>query len=156
VQNSKACTYCQENKPLDQFYNRKGSKDGKQTRCRSCQSILTKANYRKHNTKIKRVVYENRDRRIKVVQDYVYDYLEKHPCVDCGDTRVLGLDFDHLHSKRFNVSEGIKQRLSLQTIQDEISKCVVRCRICHASKTHQEQNTWRYKTYLARQGVTNG
>lgn len=38
---TKQCFLCRESKPLSEFHNRNRSKDGKQSRCKTCQPILT-------------------------------------------------------------------------------------------------------------------
>lgn len=62
----------------------------------------------------------------------VRDYKSTHPCVDCGESDVRCLDFDHIGEKKFAVSTGMGYRM--ETIMEEISKCVVRCANCHRKK----------------------
>jgi hypothetical protein len=44
----KTCKKCNEEKPLDEFYNQKGTKDGKRPRCKVCTDAYT-AEYNKKN-----------------------------------------------------------------------------------------------------------
>ena len=41
----KRCTECREIKPLDQFYRRSTSKDGRVSRCKLCKSASQAAHY---------------------------------------------------------------------------------------------------------------
>jgi len=71
---------------------------------------------------------------------YVNDYLLSHPCVDCGNNNTIVLEFDHIKDdKKFNISDIRKRAYSLKTIQDEISKCEVRCANCHRIVTHNRR-----------------
>lgn len=65
----------------------------------------------------------------------VYDYLEKHPCVDCGESDIVVLDFDHVADKRGAVSTLAARGCSLSTLDAEIAKCEVRCANCHRRVT---------------------
>ena len=58
-------------------------------------------------------------------------------CVDCGENRIVTLEFDHRDpaSKRFNISSWRLSTISLQDLKDEIDKCDVVCANCHRVRT---------------------
>lgn len=90
-------------------------------------------------------------RRDKVrgqAQDAVYAYLAEHPCVDCGEGRVVTLEFDHLpcFKKGAGISKLINDCRGLDVIFEEISKCEVVCRNCHAVRTAQRAG-WKKLKY---------
>jgi len=63
-------------------------------------------------------------------------YLRDHPCVDCGISDPLVLEFDHVSGmKRASVSQLTRQALPTKTIDEEIGKCQVRCANCHRRRT---------------------
>jgi hypothetical protein len=62
----------------------------------------------------------------------------------------LALEFDHLHSKKFNIGTALGSNLLSTQIKSEIKKCAVRCSSCHRIKTHKEQNSWRYRLVMER------
>jgi hypothetical protein len=69
-------------------------------------------------------------------------YLLEHPCVDCGESDVTVLDFDHVRdSKRMDVSALVAGGYSWHAIADEIAKCDVRCANCHRRATHARRKT---------------
>ena len=63
----------------------------------------------------------------------VLAYLLEHPCVDCGETDPVVLDFDHLRDKTKNVSALLKSTWT--RILREIEKCDVVCANCHRRRT---------------------
>lgn len=85
-------------------------------------------------------------KRRLVLQEYTYSYLMNHPCVDCGETNPLFLEFDHLGNKKYNISEIVWQVLALDTLKAEIAKCRIRCAHCHRIKTARELGYWIYAT----------
>lgn len=75
-------------------------------------------------------------KQIKLVRENVTEYLSKHPCVDCENSDVRVLEFDHVKDKKFkNISTMIYQRYSWNRILKEIEKCEVRCANCHRIRT---------------------
>ena len=61
-------------------------------------------------------------------------YFRDHPCVDCGETDPIVLEFDHLRDKKFGISTGIRNR-NWADVLDEIAKCEVVCANCHRRRT---------------------
>ena len=43
---------------------------------------------------------ENKARRRDEAQSFVYDHLSTHPCVDCGETDPIVLEFDHVRGRK--------------------------------------------------------
>jgi 5-methylcytosine-specific restriction endonuclease McrA len=77
------------------------------------------------------------------IRQFVAEYLLDHPCVDCGESDPIVLDFDHIGEKSFGISSAIARSMSLDKVQAEIAKCEVRCANCHRRKTHR---TFGYQT----------
>ena len=125
------CSGCNKAKPLSDFTPKvqANGKKGWEGQCRPCTN--------------KRQALKRFDLRT-----YVFNYLKKHPCVDCGETNVLALEFDHIHSKKFDVGTALVSNISLDLVKKEIKKCVVRCSTCHRIKTHLEINSWRFQFAL--------
>lgn len=138
----KYCTRCKEMKSLDQY--NKSSRTGYQRYCRKCQSEHYKSNKDRHSENVRK----NEKIRDKQIQDWIWSYLENHPCVDCGETNLLVLDFDHEGNKTKAVMTMYGAGNSLSNIIKEVEKCVVRCANCHRIKTAQQFNTWRWQRLL--------
>lgn len=59
-----------------------------------------------------------------------------NPCLDCGETNPVVLEFDHVKGNKVAaVAVLSKDCWSLEKIQEEINKCEVRCANCHRKKT---------------------
>ena len=79
-------------------------------------------------------------------REFISDYFVTHPCVDCGETDSVVLTFDHIgDDKRANVSDMVRNGLSVDAIRAEIAKCEVVCYNCHAIRTHERQGSHRWK-----------
>ena len=50
-------------------------------------------------------------------------YLTDHSCVDCGESNLVVLDFDHVQNKRWNVAYMVDRGFPWATIEDEIGRC---------------------------------
>ena len=75
---------------------------------------------------------------------HCHDYLATHSCVDCGESDIIVLQFDHVRGKkRGNVSSLARQGVSLDIVIMEIKKCEIRCANCHVRKTAKEQGWYK-------------
>lgn len=62
---------------------------------------------------------------------YLRALLLRSCCIDCGDSRLEVLDFDHVGAKTACVVDLARRGCSLQRLQDEVSRCELRCANCH-------------------------
>jgi hypothetical protein len=140
--NQKYCRLCQTLKDIDEFAWKSKNKKVRQSYCKLCQNIRSKAHYQNNK---ERYIEKAKKRNIKIletIQNYIWNYLKKHPCIDCGETDIVVLEFDHESDKLYNISEMIKERGNFVKTKTEIEKCVVRCANCHRRKTAR-QFSWK-------------
>lgn len=145
---TKLCTNIEHNVelPISQF-NRNSSKiDGLDTYCRECRRDYNRRYYQtKAGRKEKvRALADESKRKIK---EYVIIYLSTHPCVDCGESDPVVLEFDHRETsnKIDSVAKIVSSSFSIQKVIAEIAKCDVRCANCHRRKTAKTFNYYTYK-----------
>jgi hypothetical protein len=63
-----------------------------------------------------------------------------HPCVDCGETDIRVLEFDHRRDKRGNVTKLARDECGIETLRAEVAKCEIRCGNCHRRRTRSERS----------------
>jgi hypothetical protein len=131
----RACTKCGELKPLEAFPPVRRGEPRLQSWCRDCFAEANASNYRRNHEREKaRLLRQSAARRAENRRRAV-DYLRLHPCVDCGETDIQVLQFDHLADKRFDLGRMISGSWSWAAVEREIAKCEVRCANCHRLKT---------------------
>ncbi len=127
---------CGLEKPETEFAFRSLATGERQDHCRACHAAYRRQHYLRN-----RAAYVAREAaRIKAfrIENRVkmFDYLSVHPCVDCGETDVLVLEFDHRDpaTKRWDIAT-IAARKPWKFVLVEIAKCDVRCANCHRRRT---------------------
>lgn len=143
----KNCTKCQLLKDNSEFSIRNKNTGTLQPWCKTCLS--------EHNRKVYKEK-PNRKQQVKAsslkykaqMEQFLFDYLSAHPCIECGMTDILTLQFDHLRDKDFTIACQATSS-SISTIKAEIEKCQVLCANCHSRKTALSNNNWKLK-WLAR------
>jgi hypothetical protein len=142
----KLCGACRQSKALTEF-NRKASRpDGLQEICRECSRESSRRYYARNRERHVRVIVQRTAKRRIEAKAFLVSYLRQHPCVDCGTSDLRVLDFDHRPgvAKRKDVMVMVKEGFSIDRLMDEITKCDVRCRNCHAIVTLERRpENWR-------------
>lgn len=133
----KVCCICKKEKTQSCFNKNKAKKDGLNTLCRECSNASSKEYYARNQKLHSRNVNIRKRVNIKKTQQLIFDYFKTHPCVDCGATNPVVLEFDHrdTSTKYKIVSLMIFQGYAWSRIQEEINKCDVRCANCHRIRT---------------------
>ena len=134
----KFCRLCQTKKDIIEFSWKSKRKGLRQSYCKECQKIRSKKHYQNNTEKYIAKARKRNQEVLSQIQRYVWDYLSVHPCIDCGESDIVVLEFDHQGDKGFNLFEIIKERSSLIKVKEEIEKCVVRCANCHRRKTAKD------------------
>jgi L-lysine 2,3-aminomutase len=110
--------------------------------CRSCRSAYHRRHYLANKRQyIAHAAKSKKRQRIKRTR-LILEFFATHPCVDCGETDPVVLEFDHLHDKAFEVTQGLEWR-SWQRILEEIEKCEVVCANCHRRRTARRRGALR-------------
>jgi hypothetical protein len=140
----KTCPGCHQTKPVEEFNWKCKLFGRRQVRCRSCTREQVKRYYRKNRSYyIKKAIRRNKA-VIEAQQRLVLAYLSDHPCVDCGESDIVCLEFDRVRGEKAgNIAHMLGDR-SWATIKAEIDKCEVRCVKCHRRKTARQRGWYRW------------
>lgn len=131
------CIVCGNEFPLEDFPVQTRRPDGHTSKCFNCTREYNRKDYANNrparagrNTAFKKARKE-RNRKI------VSEYLDTHPCVDCGETDQVVLDFDHVRGDKVNnISNMVLSEVAaVESLIAEIAKCEVRCANDHRRVT---------------------
>lgn len=131
------CTQCGETKEAEAFGFKNAAIGKRHRKCNVCVAEYGRAHYERNRVAyIARAGRANRERR-RLLQRRIWEYLAEHPCVDCGETDPLVLEFDHIDPahKRTEMYYLVHRTYRWATIQAEIERCEVRCVNCHRRRT---------------------
>lgn len=141
----KKCTICKLDKELKFFNKNKTKKDGLNNLCCECSKNRSKKYYSENVEHHKKVIIKRKESLLIENRNKVFDYLIKHPCIDCDEANPIVLDFDHKdeNEKDFNISKMVGNGYSWSTIKKEITKCDIRCANCHRKRTAIQFNWYK-------------
>jgi hypothetical protein len=74
---------------------------------------------------------------------FLLEYLLEHPCVACGESDPVVLDFHHVGEKIAGVVQLAGRECAIAVLEKEISACQVQCANCHRRHTIVEQRHFR-------------
>ena len=117
------------------------------TKDKALNSLYHARHYKKHAEQIKANVAVRRHQLELENREKLFKFLLEHPCVDCGETNPILLDFDHTNPANKSRDVSLMMTYSWKTIEKEIQKCKVRCAKCHRIKTAKQGNHWRYRMW---------
>src|SRR5215472_557689 len=125
---SKLCPKCSKDKPLSAFSVRDVTSLQPCSYCVPCQREYSRQHYRHNKNMHNKGRAERTTARRRDLQRYVTEHLAARSCVDCGESDIIVLEFDHVRGvKSGDISSLIRKSASLSTIQLELSKCDIRC-----------------------------
>lgn len=145
----RACSKCGIHQPLEAFATRDVVTGRLDTICIECRRAYGRAHYA-----LNREYYlEKAARAREILRSHTFEqliaYLRAHPCVDCGETDVRVLHFDHVDpsTKEALVSRLVRSN-SWERVLEEISRCAVRCANCHRRRTAAQFGFFRWQHAL--------
>ncbi len=154
---TQVCTTCHVEKPVEEYSFRNKKKGRRHRCCKVCHAAYRREHYQENRKKYIGMARDwdaqNGEKLFQRSLEYVFNYLREHPCVDCGETNILVLEFDHVRGeKQYDIGTMIHGNSSLKKLEEEIAKCEVRCASCHRIKTALQEN-WSILSVLRECGV---
>lgn len=112
---TKVCTKCGKELPIDQFNWRSKAQGTRRSDCKFC------------HTEYMRKVYQQKKNEIQ-------DLKKNKKCIKCGYNKCgAALDFHHIDPEEKDeiIQRMVSNNYSLDKVFEEIEKCVVLCANCH-------------------------
>ena len=122
------CSRCASYRPATDF-NRFAA--GRQWWCRGCFKRYYsegRARHRNRNNALK-------TQRVQEAQRLVYEHLRGRSCADCEEHDPIVLEFDHVETKRAEVSVLVRRGLRAAALRAELDRCHIVCANCHRRRT---------------------
>ena len=142
---TKICTKCKCEKDLHLFSARKKSEDGKASWCRNCFKLYWEKRYYENHEQYRNSHNTSREKLRERNARKVFEYLKTHPCINCGESDPIVLEFDHRNrSDKIESVSVMMRNSSWKRILSEIEKCDVLCANCHRRKSAAEFNYMRH------------
>ena len=145
----RTCRVCQQTKHLSKFPFRSRAEGTRHWICLACQRAAARSWYVARVPEARRVEGYGTFVR-ELLSARIDEYLRAHPCVDCGESNLNVLDFDHLRDKTDDVANMVAAGRPWSEIECEIAKCEICCANCHARRTAQRIGGYK----IARPGLT--
>ena len=137
---TRRCSRCRRDLPLHEFAFSDRSRGTRQHYCRACHAEARRQHYRDHREDYILWATRQTQQKYKAQTALVDQYLQTHPCVDCGEHDIVLLEFDHVAGDKVKDVASMLGRRSWRMIHDEIAKCDVRCVNCHRRRTAERFN----------------
>lgn len=126
------CCRCKEHQSRDAF----GGITKRNDYCKSCSLKITRDYRAVNRDKTNATNRACASRRYATNRANLIAYLKEHPCVDCGETDIIVLEFDHRDPLNKRASIGkVLGSWTWKTLLTEIEKCDVRCANDHRRRT---------------------
>lgn len=122
----KFCGTCEETKAVEEFALKNAATGLRQTRCRSCQSVASKAHYAKNKR-----AYSERNRRRKDEAAAILRAWKSGPCQDCGRSFPPRAMDTHHRQDKIDILSRLVRAGNPRAIERELAKCDLLCAVCH-------------------------
>jgi hypothetical protein len=138
------CYRCGEVKAAEEFAWRRRRKNQRDSFCRPCRSAYGREHYLANKQRyIDQAAVSKRKIRLERTR-YLIEFFATNPCVDCGETDPVVLEFDHLDvtAKSFDIGNAL-ERHTWEKFAAEMRKCEVVCANCHRRRTARRRGALR-------------
>jgi len=145
MSNQKHCPGCDRDLDLANFSWKNMTRGIRQVWCKRCLKEANRAHYLNNTeTYMDRAIQRNKRVNAENKQKLL-NYLQEHPCIDCGCSDIRVLEFDHVRDEKVgNIAALLTRGVPWSTIAAEIAKCDVRCANCHRIQTIERGQWWRF------------
>ncbi len=136
------CYRCAEVKPEDEFAWRNKERNRRDSFCRPCRSAYGREHYLANKQRYIDNAAKLKKRTLMKRTRFLLDYFVAHPCIDCGETDPVVLEFDHIGEKSFCIGTALHNN-AWDSILAEMAKREVVCANCHRRRTARRRGALR-------------
>ena len=135
---TKICTKCGRELPLDQFNWRDKTKGTRRADCKQCHNNYMKIKYQEK-------------------REAIQDIKSELKCQKCGYNKCPeALEFHHINPKEKEeiIARMLSNNYSLDKVREEMKKCIVLCANCHREfHFYNKNNNITLEDFLNNNGV---
>lgn len=134
---SKVCTKCTKEKPLDQFSWKNRKVGRRASECKECHRVMRNKYYKGKTDKEKLQILG----RKKEIKEWLNNLKSELTCNRCPENHISTLQFHHKDpgKKEISIANVVRNGWRKERILEEIRKCEVLCANCHA-KEHYDKS----------------
>jgi len=139
----KICGTCKKTKSLEEFALKDKQKGKYQSYCRDCQRVYRQKHYQSNKKKyiVKAAIWRAKHR------EEFYQWLLQQNCLDCGNSDIRVLEFDHVRGEKEKDIARLIGNVSFTVLKKELDKCDIVCANCHRIRTAIQFNQSRQVLY---------
>ena len=140
------CIRCDEWKDESEFNIRNQERGLLQSVCINCQQQDSRDRYSNDPDYVKERNRLARQKGKDRARQLIYEHLSENSCIDCGESDIEVLTFDHVRGeKKYNIADMIQQGLSSDNIKSEIAKTEIVCFNCHMRREQKRRWSGRFE-----------
>ena len=119
----KCCTRCEQWKDESEFNMRDLKRKLLQYVCRDYQQQQMRDRYARNKENVLEINRQSTHRSQMRAADFIRGYLSDKHGIDCGESDIAVLTFDHVTGeKKYNISNMISRGYNVETIKRELEK----------------------------------
>lgn len=122
-------------------FNLRDTKKGLlQSVCRDCQRELGRARYANNKENVLEINRQTKQKSQVRAAIFIQEYLSSRSCVDCGESDMGVLTFDHVRGeKKHTISDMVTGGYGIETIKGELEKTEIVCFNCHMRRERRRR-----------------
>jgi hypothetical protein len=127
-------------KDESEFNLRDAKKRILQSICRGCQRELGRTRYANNKKNVLEINRQSKQKAQVRAAIFIQEYLSSRYCVDCGESDMAVLTFDHVKGeKKYYISDMVTGGYGIETIKGELEKTETVCFNCHIRRERRRR-----------------
>ena len=107
--------------------------------CKDCQRQQGRDRYANNKENVLEINRQSTRRSQMRASSFIQEYLSTKYCVECGESDMAVLTFDHVTGeKKYNIANMISRGYNVETIKTELEKTEIVCFNCHMRRERKK------------------